>query len=286
MKKVTLILGSGGARGYAHIGVIKELTSRGYQINSIVGSSIGAIIGAIYASGELKKFEDWVTELDILNTIKFLDFSFLNSGIIKGNKIFTYIDENFLHKKNIEELNIPFIAVATDIINQREVWFQNGKTIDALRASSAIPSVFVPYKINKKLYVDGGILNPVPILPIGLDKSDIIITVNLSGKENRSLTKRKRKKDSSLNIYNKAQEKIYQFFKKDKNSLNTLKVMTKSLDIMQNALSQYKMAAYNSDISINIPYNSAEFYEFHRAKDLIAIGREMAKNAIDEFEKS
>ncbi|MNQ02081.1 NTE family protein RssA [compost metagenome] len=177
-KRVALVLGSGGARGYAHIGVIEELEARGYQIACIAGCSMGAVIGGIYAAGKLKEYRDWTQSLDYLDVLRLLDVSF-RLGAIRGEKVFGKIRE-IVGEVNIEDLSIPFTAVATDLTNQQEIWFQEGCLHQAMRASAAIPSLFTPVIQGKRMLVDGGLINPLPIVPVVSSHCDLIIAVNLN----------------------------------------------------------------------------------------------------------
>ncbi|WP_300650937.1 patatin-like phospholipase family protein [Pseudomonas sp.] len=177
-KRVALVLGSGGARGYAHIGVIQELEARGYDIACIAGCSMGAVIGGIYAAGKLKEYSDWTQSLDYLDVLRLLDVSF-RLGAIRGEKVFGKIRE-IVGEINIEDLSIPFTAVATDLTNQQEIWFQEGCLHQAMRASAAIPSLFTPVIQGKRMLVDGGLINPLPIVPVVSSHCDLIIAVNLN----------------------------------------------------------------------------------------------------------
>ncbi len=173
-----MVLGSGGARGYAHIGVIQELEARGYDIACIAGCSMGAVIGGIYAAGKLKEYSDWTQSLDYLDVLRLLDVSF-RLGAIRGEKVFGKIRE-IVGEINIEDLSIPFTAVATDLTNQQEIWFQEGCLHQAMRASAAIPSLFTPVIQGKRMLVDGGLINPLPIVPVVSSHCDLIIAVNLN----------------------------------------------------------------------------------------------------------
>ena len=177
-KRVALVLGSGGARGYAHIGVIEELQARGYTIGCIAGCSMGAVVGGIYAAGKLREYREWIESLDYLDVLRLLDVSF-RLGAIRGEKIFGKIRE-LLGEINIEDLSIPYTAVATDLTNQQEIWFQEGCLHQAMRASAAIPSLFTPVVQGQRMLVDGGLLNPLPIVPVVASHCDLIIAVNLS----------------------------------------------------------------------------------------------------------
>ncbi|WP_276489247.1 patatin-like phospholipase family protein [Ectopseudomonas mendocina] len=177
-KKVALVLGSGGARGYAHIGVIEELQERGYEIGCIAGCSMGAVVGGIFAAGKLREYREWTESLDYLDVLRLLDVSF-RLGAIRGERVFGRIHE-IVGDVDIENLNIPFTAVATDLTNQQEIWFQEGCLHQAMRASAAIPSLFTPVIQGKRMLVDGGLLNPLPIVPVVSSHCDLIIAVNLN----------------------------------------------------------------------------------------------------------
>ncbi|HBZ95721.1 MULTISPECIES: patatin-like phospholipase family protein [unclassified Pseudomonas] len=177
-KKVALVLGSGGARGYAHIGVIEELQARGYEIGCIAGCSMGAVVGGIFAAGKLREYREWTESLDYLDVLRLIDVSF-RLGAIRGGRVFGRIQE-IVGEVDIENLNIPFTAVATDLTNQQEIWFQEGCLHQAMRASAAIPSLFTPVVQGKRMLVDGGLLNPLPIVPVVSSHCDLIIAVNLN----------------------------------------------------------------------------------------------------------
>ncbi|MDH4581343.1 alpha/beta hydrolase [Pseudomonas sp. BN415] len=182
-KRVALVLGSGGARGYAHIGVIEEIEARGYEIACIAGCSMGAVVGGIYAAGKLNHYRDWTESLDYLDVLRLLDVSF-RLGAIRGEKVFGRI-RDIVGEINIEDLSIPYTAVATDLTNQQEIWFQEGCLHQAMRASAAIPSLFTPVVQGSRMLVDGGLLNPLPIVPVVSSHCDLIIAVNLNATTQR-----------------------------------------------------------------------------------------------------
>lgn len=186
-QRVALVLGSGGARGYAHIGVIEELERRGYVIDCIAGCSMGAVVGGMYAAGKLAEYREWVSGLDYLDVIRLLDIGFGNMGAIRGERVFGRIRE-IVGERRIEDLPIAFTAVATDLTNQQEVWFQQGCLHQAMRASAAIPSLFSPVRQGDRVLVDGGLLNPLPIVPVVSSHCDLIIAVNLNGTRNNGYT--------------------------------------------------------------------------------------------------
>ncbi|WP_263142863.1 patatin-like phospholipase family protein [Pseudomonas sp. RIT-PI-AD] len=177
-KRVALVLGSGGARGYAHIGVIEELEARGYRIDCIAGCSMGAVVGGIYAAGKLREYREWTESLDYLDVLRLIDVSF-RLGAIRGEKVFGRI-RDIVGEIDIEDLRIPYTAVATDLTNQQEIWFQEGCLHQAMRASAAIPSLFTPVIQGSRMLVDGGLLNPLPIVPVVSSHCDLIVAVNLN----------------------------------------------------------------------------------------------------------
>lgn len=182
-QRVALVLGSGGARGYAHIGAIEEIERRGYVIDCIAGCSMGAVVGGMHAAGKLQEYREWVSGLDYLDVLRLLDIGFGNMGAIRGERVFGRIRE-IVGDQRIEDLPIDFTAVATDLTNQQEVWFQQGCLHQAMRASAAIPSLFSPVRQGGRVLVDGGLLNPLPIVPVVSSHCDLIIAVNLNGTRN------------------------------------------------------------------------------------------------------
>jgi len=289
-KTISLVLGSGGARGYAHIGVIEELLTHGYEIKSISGSSMGALIGALYACGKLEVFKKWVLALDLLDVAKLIDFSFTGTGVIQGDKVFHVIEE-MIGDIMIEDLPIPFTAVATDLIKQKEVWIQKGRLLDAVRASVAIPSILTPKEIKGRYLIDGGVLNPLPIAPTIADDTDSTIAVNLSAKVSKdyklNISKREREKESGMQeIFSEMAQKAEQLFSREKkstfNEMGMFDIMGRTIDIMQNAVLDCKMAGYSPDIIIGIPNDACGFYEFNRAYEMIELGRMIAKEHLKE----
>ena len=176
---ISLVLGSGGARGYAHIGVIEELIAQGFDIRSIAGSSMGALVGGIHAAGKLDAFRDWVLPMARYDVFKLLDITITGGGFIKGNRIINAMREQ-VGDVNIEDLPISYTAVAVDLDAHREVWFSRGSLFDAIRASIAIPTIFRPHRYQGRLLVDGGLLNPLPVSPTLRDHTVATIAVDVN----------------------------------------------------------------------------------------------------------
>jgi NTE family protein len=273
--KISLVLSGGGARGYTHIGVIKELKKAGFEIISIAGTSMGALIGALEACGKLEVYENWVTNIDVMDMVKFLNNPFAKNGWLNGDKIFNKIKE-LVGDYKIEELSIKFTAVATDLNKKKEVWFQNGPLWDAVKASASIPGIFPPVKIDNMQLVDGGVLNLMPVAPVMSDMSDLIVAVNLYGKDKdikiKVSNEIKKKQNLMENIWSK-------IFTQKQDPVN------QSIDLMMDTIFRYRKAEYTPDIEIEIPENLAQWYEFHRAIELIKIGEEFARETIENAKK-
>jgi len=278
-KRVSLVLGSGGARGYAHIGVIEELERQGYEIVSISGASMGALVGGFYACGKLKEYKEWVLGLDILELSTLLDFTFEFTGLIRGEKLFERLAQ-FTGAQNIESLPIPLTIVATDIGNKKEKWFQSGDLLEAIRASISIPTFFTPVKKDGMLLADGGILNPLPVAPTMSDKSDLIIAVNLYSDTPMPAIKTNKAEEKRVERLAKFFYSMFQKSFSQSESLSMLDVLDKTFDTMQYTLTNYRLGGYPPDILINIPKDVCSTYDFHKAKEVIEVGRVIAKAKI------
>ncbi len=287
---VSLVLGSGGARGLAHIGVINWLNEQGYEIQAISGSSMGALIGGIYAAGQLDVYRQWVSKLEKMDVLRLLDFSFGAGGLIKGERIINVLRELIGHHL-IEDLPLSFTAVASDLENQKEVWLNKGPLFDAIRASIAIPSIFTPVEYRGRRLVDGGLLNPIPIAPTLKDKTDITIAVNLSAPPVLEPCIAPPPKTAETHEQNSYHAKIIQFIDdlqrkvlaEEPEDIGLFDVISKSIDAMQNTIARFKLAAYAPDVVVDIPSNSCTFYEFYRAEELIELG---FRKTVETFKRS
>ena len=285
-KTVSLVLGSGGARGLAHIGVIYELRDRGYEIESISGCSMGALVGGIYAAGKLGEFEDWVRAITKFDIVTLLDISWRRDGLVKGDKIIgTLID--LVGDKNIEELPIQFTAVAADIENEKEVWLNSGRLFDAIRASISLPLFFTPVKFKGTYLIDGGVLNPVPIAPTFHDDTDLIIAVNLGGPPETENVISQEVTESSSNS-SKLRKKLDRFVDELKDSVKSsdgkepgvYDVANQAFDAKQGTIARQKLAAYPPDIAIEIARNACGTLEFDRAAEMIELGRSKTEESL------
>ncbi|MEZ9239307.1 patatin-like phospholipase family protein [Vibrio splendidus] len=284
-KTVSLVLGSGGARGLVHVGIIRWLIEHGYQIKSISGCSIGALIGGVYAAGKLDEFEEWVTSIDQSDMAMMLDFSWQSSGIFKGDKIIDTL-RGLIGEISIEDLPIPYTAVAANVAEEKEVWLQSGSLFDAIRASISLPLFFTPHVINGEVLIDGGVLNPVPIAPTFSDKTDFTLAVNLGGEpemlQQETIPVSLPTKESNLH------EKVVHFIDnlgssvKSKMSFNfaAYDIANQAFDAMQSTIARQKLAAYPADITLEIPRNACGTLEFDRSQEMIDRGYHLAQTKL------
>ena len=303
-KRVALVLGSGGARGYAHIGVIEELEARGYEIVGISGCSMGALVGGLYAAGKLKHYRDWVTGLDSFDLLRLVDVTWSPMGAIKGEKVMGVIQE-MLSGQQIEDLPIPYTSVATDITHQKEVWFQEGSLEQAIRASIAVPGVITPVHHMGRTLVDGGLLNPLPINPVVAYHADLIVAVNVTAQNSNATLcdlmpdwdkcsantpPPSAMTDWVQRVKLRATQLLDRFSSTEGESDSSdtrwgkLDLILQSFEITQAALSQYKVAGYPPDILIEVPRSVCSGYEFHRAAQLIELGRRLAREQMQHWE--
>ncbi len=279
---VSLVLGSGGARGLAHIGVIQWLTENGYRIDSIAGSSIGALVGGIYATHKLEVYAEWVLALERMQVLRLLDPTIGRPGLFKGERIIGVLRE-LIGDCAIEELPIAFTAVATDLNTRQEVWLREGRLFDAIRASIATPMVFTPFLHQDRMLLDGALVNPVPIAPTLEDHTDLKVVVNLSGPAQASEPPQV---SASLIDDNSYRTRIARFIdglqpgRADTTPRHgLLDVAFLSMQAMQDTIAQLRLSTYTPDVTVDIPRNACGFFEFWRAEELIALGRERTEAA-------
>ena len=281
-KTISLVLGSGGARGLVHVGVIRWLIEHGYEIKSISGCSIGALIGGVYAAGKLDEFEEWITSIEQSDMTMLLDFSWQSSGMFKGDKIIDSLRQ-LIGEIAIEELPIPYTAVAANVAEEKEIWLKSGSLFDAIRASISLPLFFTPHVINGEELIDGGVLNPVPIAPTFGDNTDVTIAVNLGGEP--ELLKQEVTPVSLPTKESNLHDKVAHFIDnlgnnvKSKMSFNfaAYDIANQAFDAMQSTIARQKLAAYPADITLEVPRNACGTLEFERSKEMIDRGYHLAQ---------
>lgn len=324
--RVSVVLGSGGARGYAHIGVITELRERGYDIVGISGSSMGALVGGLQAAGRLDDFAEWAKSLTQGAVLRLLDPSFTSAGVLRAGKILDVV-RDILGDIDIERLPIPYTAVATDLIAGRSVWLQRGPVDTAIRASIAIPGVIAPHTVDGRLLADGGILDPLPMAPLCAVNADLKLAVSLNGGDpttaepaadadrgapagrlNRMWRSTSALLDTSaarsmldrptaraiLDRFSSGDDDTDTDADADADAdadteestpevpkLGSFDVMNRTIDIAQAALTRHQLASYPPDLLIEVPRTACRSLDFHRAAELIDVGRELAGRALD-----
>lgn len=300
-KRVALVLGAGGARGLAHIGVIEALEARGFEIAAIAGSSMGALVGGIHAAGKLEAYRDWADRLVRNDVLRLLDVTFGASGLIRGDRVIGILRE-LVGDHRIEELPIPYVAVATDLATQREVWFQQGPLFDAIRASIAIPMVFTPHEVNGRELVDGGLLAPLPLAATRSFHCDFVIAVDLNARSPRvpvaepvPLRESEMFNDDAPVTAANWKARVASWFSAPAppagppvpatvgGIASLLDLMSRSMDTMHSQMTRLQVAQDPPDLVIRVPRDSATFYEFWRAKELRERGREIAEQALDDW---
>ncbi len=292
-RKIGLALGSGSARGWSHIGVIRGLQEEGIDIDIVCGTSIGSIVGAALAAGALDQLDEWVRELAWSDILGFMDVTLPRSGLIEGDRITKFFRKN-LSDPNIEDLPLPFAAVATDMSSGREVWLREGSLMEAIRASISMPGIFTPFKQGERWLVDGGLVNPVPVSLCRAMGADIVIAVNLNsnimGKRKQSVKDvqkvSEKEKIEEHGLRNQLTAYLDNTVKWGKSFVlsrfgsdhadrepSLFEVIANSTNIMQDRITRQRLAGDPPDILISPRLAHIGLLEFNRAEETIAEGR-------------
>ena len=279
-KTISLVLGSGGARGLAHVGVIRWLEEHGHEIRSISGCSIGSCVGGAYAAGKLDAVVDWMESFTKREIYSMLDLSFTWDSLVKGDKMMAAIQSK-IGTDLIEGLPIKFTAVAADIASEKEHWFQSGPIDQAIRASVSLPLFFTPYTVDGVQLIDGGILNPTPIEPTLGDDTDLTIAVDLGGPIMKEAMPEPEEAKSPW------QQRLDDFLEsmkfsesKPKDQWDMFYIADQSFNTMQNAIARKRMADNPPDHLIAIPRNKCGTLEFDRAVEMIEYGYRLAEEQL------
>ncbi len=283
--KVALALSGGGARGIAHIGVIQVLLERGYEIHSIAGTSMGSLVGGIYALGKLNAFTDWMLQLDRREIFRLVDFTITDQGFIKGDKVFGEVQE-FIPDSRIEDLAINYVAVAANLTQRKLVVFREGSVYDAIRASVSIPTVFTPVQRDKDLLVDGGVLNNLPLDLVHREEGDLLVAVNVNADipyEPPEVDDEEEKKS----IYQKKLDEFVEYFqglfpKDDKTRMGYFELLTNTLELMMQYRDRRMLEQHPPDILIETSHDACDVFDFYKAEEMIAVGRMQAEQALNK----
>lgn len=257
-REVSLVLSGGGARGFGHIGVIEVLEERGFKINSIVGTSMGSLVGGLYAMGEMENFKNWVTNIKKYQALDLIDISLKRRGLLKGNRVFAKMKKLF-PSQNIEDLPISFTSISTQLYAKKVVAKNSGDIYDAFRSSVAIPTIFSPVEVDDDVLVDGGILNNLPIEFAQKNKKELLIVVD-------------------VNAFLPYEKEI-----KLKKKSHYTNVLTQTIGVLLESNSKDSLQKFPPDLLIQLSRDSCEIFDFFKAKKQIEYGRECAEKMIDEF---
>lgn len=311
-RQVALALGSGGARGYAHIGVIEVLEERGFEIAGVAGSSMGALVGGVWAAGKLAEFEEWARSLTRADVLRMLDVSLGAPGAMRAEKVLAHVQE-LVGDQLVENLRAPFTAVATDLLSRREVWLQRGRLDVAIRASIALPGIFTPVMLNGRLLADGGLLDPIPVSPMAALEVDLTIGVSAGGERQAppataavSERAEPRPWDEWVARFRQAsaqgldRDVIRSALSRGAESepereeealaentelpagLTGFEVMSSSIGAMQTLVNRYRLAGSPPDVLVTIPGSDVRMLDFHRAESMIELGHVAAARALEE----
>lgn len=268
--KIGLALGSGSARGWAHIGVIKALIQLGIPIDCIAGCSIGALVGAVYSCGTFEAFERWALKLNKREMSKLIDLNFSGGGMISGSKLMEFFKE-FGLEKNIEDLDLPFSTVATDLSTGREIWLNKGPLEAAIRSSMSLPGIFTPQRHNDTWLVDGGLVNPVPISLCRAMGADIVLAVNLNHDLLRPVPDIT-EPSGVISVLTGQFDKLVKRIIGRNEGPGYYDVLTRSIKIMQDRITRARAAGDPADITLVPQLSTIMLYDFHRAKEAILEG--------------
>lgn len=287
---ISLVLSGGGARGIAHIGVIEELERQGYEIKSIAGTSMGALVAGVYALGRMHELKDWLLTLDKAKVFSLIDFNFGGLGLVKGDRVLNTM-KTFIKDGNIEDMKIPFAAVAADVIHRKEHVFTRGSVYDAIRASIAIPTVLTPFMLGDKVLVDGGVINNLPVNRVKRTPGDIMIAVNVNANipvEKPKISKIQRDNDQSIykqkiHAFQQQLHKISPLHKEDK--MGYFELINKTISMMTETIQQHSLEKHTPDLMIDISHDACSIFDFYLAKEMIAIGQHAANQSLASLKK-
>ncbi len=294
---VSLVLSGGGARGIAHIGAIEELERRGYEIASVAGTSMGALVGGVYADGAMDAFRDWMLSLDRRKILNLVDFTVSRVGLVKGDRVFNKM-KDFIPDSMIEDLDIPYAAVAVDLINNKEVVFKEGSLFDAIRASVSIPSVLTPVKTKDGLLIDGGVMNNIPVEHVSRVPDDLMVVVNVNASIPVALPQISREEDEKQKrAYQKKIEEFQAHLQKilphgfaekharsHEERMGYFNLIDRTVSLMTNHMAQMSLKYYPPDVLIEISRDACGTLDFFKAGEMLDMGRAATVEALDKLE--
>lgn len=284
-KNVALVLSGGGARGMAHIGVIEALESQGYTIKSLAGTSMGALVGGVYAAGKLPELKSWLYTLDATEVLKLVDFTLSRHGFIKADRVFSTL-KSLVPDTDITDLPIPYTATAYDLGKEEEVVFARGSLYDAIRASVAIPSVLTPVKKGKSVLVDGGVVNNLPLSNVARTDGDLLVAVHVNANVPVLSLPKTEKQTDAASAYKTIQAYLSKLFNtepsKQSDDLGYFEFLEKNFDAMREQMVQLTVQQHPPDVLIEISKKTCGTFDFYKAEEVVEAGRAAAQKALDK----
>lgn len=291
--KVGLALGSGGARGWCHIGILRELDELGLRPDVISGASMGALVGAIYAGDALDALEDWALKLTARDFFGMLDVNLSSGGLVEGNEILSVI-RRLVKAERIEDLDVPLALVATDMASGREVWMTKGDLAEAVRASVALPGLISPFQIEDRWFLDGGLTNPLPVTACRILGAEVVIAANPNGRFDGTFWADRDHelpglfsswKDRIPNMPN-ALSTLFQWKSDDEPTPQYLDVLATSIDIMTDGIRRAKLAGDPPHVLLDAHLSRLSVLDFHRASEAIEEGRRVVRDNAEAIARS
>jgi len=283
-KKIVLVLSGGGARGLAHIGAIETLESHGYEITSIAGCSMGALIGGMYAAGKLPEVKDWVLALDRRKVLSLVDFSLSLTHLVKGDRVMEALKE-IVPDVNIEDLPIPYTAVATDWNSGKEVIFDHGSLYDAIRASISIPLFLNPVRREDMLLVDGGLVNSLPLNRVVRHSGDLLFGINVSTHDYQGellMQQFVERKLLSKSMPAAVMNRIMKHF--EGININYVTLLMRTIAIMLEQNTRQQILISRPDLVVQVPMKRYGIFDFDKAAAILQIGKHKTSRALRRFE--
>ena len=283
-KKIALVLSGGGARGLAHIGAIETLESHGYEITSIAGCSMGALIGGMYAAGKLPEVKDWVLALDRRKVLSLVDFSLSLTHLVKGDRVMEALKE-IVPDVNIEALPIPYTAVATDWNSGKEVVFDHGSLYDAIRASISIPLFLNPVRREDMLLVDGGLVNSLPLNRVVRHSGDLLFGINVSTHDYQGellMQQFVERKLLSKSMPAAVMNRIMKHF--EGININYVTLLMRTIAIMLEQNTRQQILISRPDLVVQVPMKRYGVFDFDKAAAILQIGKHKTSRALRRFE--
>lgn len=277
-KKVSLVLSSGGARGYAHIGAIEELEEQGYEIVSVAGTSMGALVGGMYAAGKLSEVSRWMQSLSLRQMFSLADFSLSLNHLVKGDKVMQALAQ-IVPDVNIKDLPIPFCAIASDVRNYQEVIFDKGSLYEAIRASISIPSFFRPVKKGGQILIDGGVVNPLPLNRVKRTDGDLLVAINVSAPSEHDIDELRSQAET---LYKKEAPMLKRIIPASPPvESNYFSLLSKTFSLMIEQNTKLSLQLTPPDVLVNIPMNRFGGFDYDRAEKIIKFGKMRMREALN-----